>query len=89
MDAGYYGRAGAVGENNVKLGVGACQAVMSSDLFLTKRLATLDACGIVQLDTGDFFRYQYVERSDQYMKTSEVEGELNDPAAINKILHTI
>ena len=56
MDVGYYGVNGAVRENNVKLGIDACQAVMKSGLFLTKRLATLDTCGIVQLDTGDFFK---------------------------------
>ena len=55
MEIGYYGREGCVRENNVKLGVRACQAVLSSPTFLSKRLATLDTCGVVQLDKDDFF----------------------------------
>lgn len=51
---GYYGKDQAVRENNVKIGVSACQQVALSQWFITKRMATLDACSIFQLDGYDF-----------------------------------
>eukprot|EP00935_MAST-01C_sp_MAST-1C-sp1_P002383 g2383.t1 len=55
IDVGYYGRPGCVRENNVKIGIGAAKQVLGSKAFLSKRLATLDTCGVVQLDQADYF----------------------------------